>query len=123
MFDRPGLGILGLTATPSRHDGQPLQFTRESYSIGFPDLVSMGVLLRPNVIQVDGGTYDISDIGNDSDALEVFNNTQRKPSNEHAAMPPRTPLRSDRTQSDQQSQAPLAIRRSQAAPRSSGAPR
>jgi superfamily II DNA or RNA helicase len=77
LFDRPGLGILGLTATPSRHDGQPLQFTRESYSIGFPDLVSMGVLLRPNVIEVDGGTYDISDISNDSDALEVLNNDQR----------------------------------------------
>ena len=77
LFDRLGLGILGLTATPSRHDGQPLQFTRESYSIGFPDLVSMGVLLRPNVIRVEGGTYDISDISNDSDALEVLNNSER----------------------------------------------
>ena len=77
LFERPGLGILGLTATPSRHDGQPLQFTRESYSIGFPDLVSMGVLLRPNVIQVVGGKYDISDISDDSDALEILNNDQR----------------------------------------------
>ena len=77
LFDRPGLGILGLTATPSRHDGQPLQFTRESYSIGFPDLVSMGVLLRPNVIKVEGGRYEISDISNDSDALEVLNNDHR----------------------------------------------
>lgn len=77
LFERPGLGILGLTATPSRHDGQPLQFTRESYSIGFPDLVSMGVLLRPNVIQVAGGTYDISDISDDSDALEILNNDER----------------------------------------------
>ncbi len=77
LFDRPGLGILGLTATPSRHDGQPLQFSRESFSIGFPDLVSMGVLLRPNVIKVDGGTYDISDIGNESEALNVLNNDAR----------------------------------------------
>jgi hypothetical protein len=37
----------------------------------------MGVLLRPNVIRVDGGTFDISDISNDSDALEVLNNDQR----------------------------------------------
>jgi len=77
LFVRTGLGILGLTATPSRHDKQPLQFTRESYSIGFPDLVSIGVLLRPNVIQVEGGKYDISDISDDSDALEILNNDQR----------------------------------------------
>ena len=77
LFERTELGILGLTATPSRHDGQPLQFERESYSIGFPDLVGMGVLLRPNVIRIEGGTYDIEDIGEDSDSLEVFNNTER----------------------------------------------
>jgi superfamily II DNA or RNA helicase len=77
LFERPALGILGLTATPSRHDGQPLQFTRESYSIGFPELVSMGVLLRPNVIQVPGGTYDIADISDDSDTLEILNNDER----------------------------------------------
>jgi superfamily II DNA or RNA helicase len=77
MFERSQLGILGLTATPSRHDGQPLQFSRESYSIGFPDLVSMGVLLRPNVIRVDGGAYAISDIGDDSEDLEALNNDER----------------------------------------------
>jgi superfamily II DNA or RNA helicase len=77
LFERPSLGILGLTATPSRHDGQPLQFTRESFSIGFPELISMGVLLRPTVIQVPGGTYEIVDIGDDSKALEIFNNDER----------------------------------------------
>lgn len=77
LFERPSLGILGLTATPSRHDGLPLQFTRESYSIGFPDLVSMGVLLRPNVIRVEGGTYDIGNINEGSEALEVLNNGER----------------------------------------------
>lgn len=77
LFDRPGLAILGLTATPSRHDGQPLQFTRESYSIGFPECVGMGVLLRPNVIKIEGGRYEISDISDDSDALEVLNNDRR----------------------------------------------
>ena len=35
LFAYPQLGILGLTATPSRHDGQPLEFEKESYSIGF----------------------------------------------------------------------------------------
>jgi len=77
LFDRPNLGILGLTATPSRHDGQPLQFTRESYSIGFPELVNIGVLLRPNVIRIEGGTYDITDIGDDSEMLEALNNDER----------------------------------------------
>ena len=77
LFQYPSLGILGLTATPSRHDGAPLQFDRESYSIGFPDLVEMGVLLRPEVIRVEGGTYDLSDIGIDSESLEILNNDER----------------------------------------------
>lgn len=77
LFERQSLGILGLTATPSRHDARPLQFTRESYSIGFPDLVSIGVLLKPTVLKVEGGTYDIVDIGHDSASLEVLNNTFR----------------------------------------------
>ena len=36
LFSRTSLGILGLTATPSRHDGQPLQFDRESYPLDSP---------------------------------------------------------------------------------------
>jgi len=77
LVERQNVGILGLTATPSRHDGQPLPFFRESYSIGFPDLVSMGVLLRPNVIRVEGGTYEINDISDESAVLEVLNNDVR----------------------------------------------
>jgi superfamily II DNA or RNA helicase len=77
LFEKPALGILGLTATPSRHDGLPLQFMRESFSIGFPDLVSMGVLLRPTVLTVYGGTYDITSIDEGSDSLEALNNVER----------------------------------------------
>jgi superfamily II DNA or RNA helicase len=40
IFQNQRVGILGLTATPSRHDGVPLDFERESYSIGFPDLLT-----------------------------------------------------------------------------------
>jgi superfamily II DNA or RNA helicase len=58
VFDYPSLGILGLTATPSRHDGQPLEFERESYSIGFPDLVEKQVILSPVVRQIDGERFD-----------------------------------------------------------------
>lgn len=55
LFDRCNVGVLGLTATPSRHDGKPLEFARESYSIGFPDLVDRGIVLRPEVQTVDTG--------------------------------------------------------------------
>ena len=79
LFEKTSVGILGLTATPSRNDGKPLQFSRESYSIGFPDLVDLGVLLRPNVIRVEGGRYDLSDIGMGAgeDSLEALNNAER----------------------------------------------
>ncbi len=76
LFDRSDIGILGLTATPSRHDGKSLDFEKESYSIGFPDLVDLGVLLRPEVVTVDGGTYTIDSIG-EPDQLSVLNNAER----------------------------------------------
>ncbi len=67
MFNSDYLGILGLTATPSRYDGIPLDFERESYSIGFPELVELGVVLRPEVEKVQGGVYDnIYDFDDDS---------------------------------------------------------
>ena len=56
-----GIGILGLTATPSRHDGEPLEFDRESFSIGFPDLVKKGIVLKPEIRKVEGGSYDFHD--------------------------------------------------------------
>jgi len=79
-FRRTDLGILGLTATPSRHDGKPLDFERESFSIGFPELIEMGVVLRPEVVRVHGGTYaEVTDISDDS-SLEVLNNKDRNQS-------------------------------------------
>lgn len=54
LFARKNLGILGLTATPSRHDGEPLEFERRSFSIGFPDLVKLGIVLKPEVRKVQG---------------------------------------------------------------------
>lgn len=76
IFENRRLGILGLTATPSRHDGKPLEFERESYSIGFPDLVKRGVILRPEVRTVEGGTYEIRSLENEDD-LELLNNRDR----------------------------------------------
>ncbi len=67
MFKSENTGILGLTATPSRHDGIPLDFERETYSIGFPELVELGIVLRPKVVKVEGGVYeDIRDFTDDS---------------------------------------------------------
>lgn len=75
-FAFQNLGILGLTATPSRHDGKALEFERESFSIGFPDLVDRGIVLRPEVRSIQGGRYELSwDDGDEG--LETLNNSQR----------------------------------------------
>lgn len=77
LFDDARLGVLGLTATPSRHDGLPLRFERESYSIGFPDLIEKGVLIRPEVIRVEAPRVEgITSIGGDAD-LSALNTEQR----------------------------------------------
>jgi superfamily II DNA or RNA helicase len=79
VFAHENVGILGLTATPSRHDGAPLDFERESFSIGFPDLVKKGIVLKPEVRKVKGGSYDITDI-DDETSLEQLNNEGRNQS-------------------------------------------
>lgn len=69
-------GVLGLTATPTRYDNEVLPFERESYSIGFPDLVNMGVILRPEVHVIRGGKYIIDDLKNEKQ-LEQLNDKKR----------------------------------------------
>jgi superfamily II DNA or RNA helicase len=76
FFAKKSIGILGLTATPSRHDGEPLEFERESFSIGFPDLVKKGIVLKPEIRKVDGGSYTITSI-DDQESLEQLNNQER----------------------------------------------
>ena len=76
LFEAQGIGILGLTATPSRHDGAPLEFDRESFSIGFPDLVKLGIVLRPEIRKVEGGTFDIDSL-DDEVSLETLNTFER----------------------------------------------
>lgn len=49
IFKKDTIGVLGLTATPSRHDGQALDFDKESYSIGFPDLIQKRVIIDPQI--------------------------------------------------------------------------
>lgn len=77
FFAYEKVGVLGLTATPSRYDGEPLSFDRESYSIGFPELVRKRVILKPRKISVNGGEFtDITSIDNTA-SLELLNNDER----------------------------------------------
>jgi superfamily II DNA or RNA helicase len=78
IFNYPRLGILGLTATPSRHDGEPLEFEKESYSIGFPDLIDKQIILSPEIRRVEGETFDsITDAGSSFDGLEALSTSGR----------------------------------------------
>jgi len=79
LFEPPHVGVLGLTATPSRHDGKPLEFERESYSIGFPDLVDRGVILRPDVHRFDTGiTFEgVTDVDAQLDQFDSMQRNQK----------------------------------------------
>jgi superfamily II DNA or RNA helicase len=79
LFDYPRLGILGLTATPSRHDGQPLEFDKESYSIGFPDLVQKQIIISPEVRSVRGGHYEsvVAEGATKYKGLDALNDAER----------------------------------------------
>lgn len=71
-FAQIKLGILGLTATPSRTDGEPLAFERESFSIGFPDLIKHQVILKPKIVRIQGEYFT-----NASTDYEWLNTTAR----------------------------------------------
>ena len=74
-FEHKTIGILGLTATPSRHDGKPLEFEKESFSIGFPDLVKKGIIIRPEIIKITGERSEIPSLSDDD--LELLDNDIR----------------------------------------------
>ena len=50
FFTYRKLGILGLTATPTRNDDSKLEFQRMAYSITFGELVKRGVIIKPEFI-------------------------------------------------------------------------
>lgn len=76
IFKQSSAGILGLTATPTRHDGAPLDFERESFSIGFPDLIKLNVLLNPTIETIDGIALDKVDDWT-KENLELLNDADR----------------------------------------------
>ena len=77
VFDQNQAGILGLTATPSRHDGKALDFERESYSIGFPDLIKLNVLINPTIVSIAGIKIDSVTSWSTDEDLELLNNAER----------------------------------------------
>jgi superfamily II DNA or RNA helicase len=70
------VGVLGLTATPSRTDGEELDFERETFSIGFPDLVELGIVLEPEIISIPSN-QDFLMSNLDKESLESLNNDER----------------------------------------------
>ena len=77
IFDKCSIGVLGLTATPTRHDGKPLEFDKESYSIGFPDLVKRGIILKPIVHTIEGELLDLKNIEDDLEGLNTSSRNEK----------------------------------------------
>jgi len=77
FFDYP-IGILGLTATPSRTDQSELPFDKISYSITFKELVRRGVVLLPKFLPELNTdiTINANSLREDSQ-LEEFDNDKR----------------------------------------------
>lgn len=77
FFEYP-VGILGLTATPTRMDRKDLPFDKISYSITFRELVRRGVVLLPKFLpEVQTNLHiDISSL-EDEEQLERFNSQER----------------------------------------------
>jgi superfamily II DNA or RNA helicase len=79
IMSNPNIGVLGLTATPSRHDGEPLDFEHESYSVGFPDLIKKGLILKPHIRKIKSeSSYSIDSL--DEGSMEALNNSSRNAS-------------------------------------------
>ena len=78
LFNKPNLGILGLTATPTRLDRKELVFDKTSYQITFRKLVSLGIIIKPDFKRISTNeTIRSSDISVDGKESEKFN-TQRR---------------------------------------------
>lgn len=79
FFKKKDLGILGLTATPTRLDKKELVFDKTSYQITFRKLVSAGVIIKPNFETIlTNETIMSSDISlNNKKQSEKFDTQER----------------------------------------------
>lgn len=72
--------LMGLSATPERHDKRPLGFDGIAYSISFVDLVERGYLARPELYEMRSNFYTKLDVrGGDftQQSLERLNTPKR----------------------------------------------
>lgn len=78
-FFTKNIGILGLTATPTRTDDSELEFDKISYSITFRKLVEKGVILKPDFHYVNSSTsISARSLDNSMDGeLNKFDTTAR----------------------------------------------
>lgn len=79
-FFHKKIGILGLTATPTRNDDSELEFDKISFTITFKELVKRNVLVKPkfHVVQTGKSIYATSLKENKNDfELEKFNKEDR----------------------------------------------
>ena len=69
------IGILGLTATPTRTDDSQLEFEAVSYSISFNELVERGVIIKPVFENFyTNNTIDVTSLDQSNDSeLNKFN--------------------------------------------------
>lgn len=78
FFKKENLGILGLTATPTRLDRKELFFDKTSYQITFRKLIKTGVIIEPNFETIlTNETIRASDISVDGNQSEKFNTFER----------------------------------------------
>jgi len=78
FFDREDIGILGLTATPTRLDRKELDFDKITYQTTFRKLVKLGVIIEPKFNQFHTNqTINASNINLDSNESEKFNTDER----------------------------------------------
>jgi len=76
-FFNPEIGVLGLTATPTRTDDLELDFSEISYSITFRELVNRNVILLPTFeevvthISIDAGSLDYYAPANDMEKFDL----------------------------------------------------
>lgn len=68
------IGILGLTATPTRNDDSVLDFDKISYSITFKELIDLNVILKPEFLKAQtGSTIDIKSLDLDARNKDQLN--------------------------------------------------
>ena len=72
-FFQKEIGVLGLTATPSRNDEKELEFEDVCYSIRFRDLINKGVILDPIIRQIQNSDTEINVSDLNYEDLEKFN--------------------------------------------------